>query len=252
MAASKVSAKTATTAILDADMFYIVKAADNTKGYKITGTSLLEQIGSKGAWVPIQGSCAYINATSFTISGNYTTVLGIGDKLKLTNSTVKYFYVTAVSYSAPNTTVSVVGGSDYALANTTITGYYSHGTPVGFPDWINLTNPTWTTTGTAFTNQPTNIYQVFRICGRELNIKGYSQCNATSGGTGIFIATYTSGQFPTIVKNAVGTVVNTLDHWTGSTYMETGSPLAVKMHKYDGNALGGNYATMLFDITAVI
>ena len=57
-------------------------------------------------------------------------------KIKLTQGTVKYFIITAVStYSGGNTTITVYGGTDYDLANAAITSpYYSMmKSPQGFP-----------------------------------------------------------------------------------------------------------------------
>jgi len=240
MADSKVSGLTATTAILDADMFYIVKAADLTKGYKITGTNLLSQIGSKDAWVPLQVSGTYVDGGTFTVSGDYTSVIGIGDKLKLTNSTVKYFVVRACSYSSPNTTVTVTGGSTYALTNTTISPvYYSHTNAVGFPVTLALTAPTMTTTGTGFTNQPTTNSWKFATADRICTVTGVLQNHATSGGTGVFIATFTAGQLPPILGDAVGSAYNMSNSKAGYCYVSATDGV-IKMALYDGNTIAGN------------
>jgi hypothetical protein len=52
--------------------------------------------------------------------------------------------VTATAYSA-DTTITITGGSDYSLANATISGQaYSYAAaPQGFPQWFNYT-PVWT------------------------------------------------------------------------------------------------------------
>lgn len=77
----------------------------------------------------------YASATTFTISGDKTTKYQKGDRIKLTQTTVKYFVVVNVVYSSPNTTITVTGGTDYTLANAAITAnYYSKdASPVGFP-----------------------------------------------------------------------------------------------------------------------
>src|SRR5690606_22909761 len=58
-----------------------------------------------------------------------------GMRIKLTQTTAKYFIITKVAYSDPNTTITVYGGTDYDLANAAITDpYYSQvKAPVGFP-----------------------------------------------------------------------------------------------------------------------
>jgi hypothetical protein len=57
-------------------------------------------------------------------------------RVKLTQTTTKYFIITAVSaFSGGNTTITVYGGTDYTLANAAISGpYYSVvKAPYGFP-----------------------------------------------------------------------------------------------------------------------
>lgn len=71
-----------------------------------------------------------------SINADMTSLIGAGDKIKLTQSTAKYFIVTAVgAYSAGATLVTVFGGTDYTLANTSITSpLYSHiKNAFGFP-----------------------------------------------------------------------------------------------------------------------
>ena len=78
----------------------------------------------------------YASATTFTVSGDQTSIFTKGTKIKLTNDgSTKYFYVTDSSYSDPTTTVTVTGGTDYTLASGAITNpYYSYvDNPQGFP-----------------------------------------------------------------------------------------------------------------------
>jgi hypothetical protein len=78
------------------------------------------------------------DAPTFVISINadMTAYLSPGMRVKLTQSTVKYFLITGVgSYSGGATLVTVYGGTDYTLANAAISlPYYSSmKAPVGFP-----------------------------------------------------------------------------------------------------------------------
>lgn len=108
-------------------------------------------------WIPINATLTYASADSptftFTIPGDWTDRIGVGARIKLTQTTAKYFIVTAISYSS-STTVSVYGGTDYTLANAAITGpYYSREkAPLGFP----LTPASWTVTAIDTTNRTTN------------------------------------------------------------------------------------------------
>lgn len=70
-----------------------------------------------------------------SINADMTGILSAGDRIKLTQTTVKYFIVTVVgSFGGGATLVTVYGGTDYTLANASITSpSYSHmKVPVGF------------------------------------------------------------------------------------------------------------------------
>jgi len=87
---------------------------------------------------------------TFTISGDFTTKYYAGMRIKLTQSTggTKYFIVTKVAYSDPNTTVTVYGGTDYNLENEAITSPYwsMMKAPAAFPldptKWTVITTDT--------------------------------------------------------------------------------------------------------------
>jgi hypothetical protein len=91
---------------------------------------------------------------TFTISGDKSTKYYPGMRIKLTQTTVKYFIITKVVYSSPNTTITVYGGTDYTLANATIIyPYYSSAkAPAGFP----LDPDKWTVLLSDSTNQRLN------------------------------------------------------------------------------------------------
>jgi len=93
---------------------------------------------------------------TFTISGDKSAKYSPGMRIKLTQTTVKYFIITKVVYSSPNTTVTVYGGTDYTLANGAIIyPYYSSAkAPAGFP----LDPTKWTVTVTDSTRRSKTTY----------------------------------------------------------------------------------------------
>ena len=101
-------------------------------------------------WVNVSETWTYASASTFTVSGDLTSRFTKGTRLKLTQTTVKYFVVVNSSYSAPNTTVTVAVNTSYTIANAAITSpCYSYDlSPAGYPDYYSFT-PTWTnvTTG---------------------------------------------------------------------------------------------------------
>lgn len=104
---------------------------------KLNQQTLIEKPDRMNAWTPIFKTAAYVNATSFTIAGiDLTAYLTIGVKVKLTNATVKYGYVSSSSYSAGTglTTVNLVANTSYALAGGEISDVYiSFANPPDFP-----------------------------------------------------------------------------------------------------------------------
>ena len=87
-----------------------------------------------------------------TCSGDYTYTIPVGARIALTHSgATKYFIVVKTSYSSPNTTFTLYGGTDYTLAAGAITNpYYSIAkAPVGFP----LDPTKWTVTFTDSTKR---------------------------------------------------------------------------------------------------
>ena len=88
-----------------------------------------------GDWKSINATLAYASADNPTFVANtsidLTSLISVGMKLKLTQTTVEYFIVTAIT----STTITLYGGTDYTLANETITLPYfsSMKAPFGFP-----------------------------------------------------------------------------------------------------------------------
>lgn len=88
--------------------------------------------GSDG-WIDSTQTWAYVSATSFKITGtDVTAQFPVGTKIKLTQTTAKYFYVTAATFST-DTTVTVASPT-YTVANAAITSpMYSYmETPQGY------------------------------------------------------------------------------------------------------------------------
>ena len=137
----------------------------------VTGPTVLTgalTIKSYDGWITATDTWTYASATTFTISGvDRTAQFPVGTKLKLTQTTAKYFYVVSSSFST-NTTVTVTGGSDYSLANAAITSpLYSYmNTPQGFPGVFNYT-PTWTN----LTVSSSTVVAAFSMLGRIVHFR---------------------------------------------------------------------------------
>lgn len=120
-----------------------LKDVDAGSGLNITrsssGATLSLASSNSDGWTAADETWTYASADdpsfTFTVSGDKTDKYSPGMRIKLTQTTKKYFLITSVSYSSPNTTLTVYGGTDYDLANASITNpYYSTDkAPQGFP-----------------------------------------------------------------------------------------------------------------------
>lgn len=183
----------------------------------------------------------YASATTFTVVGDQTAKYQVGTKLKLTQTTVKYFYVAAVAVAGGTTTVTVTGGSDYSLANAAISANnHSYADrPQGFPDWFN-----WAPTVGGFSGSPT-VQARFRVSGRTCTMAIFIDGTSNAGSL-TFTApiTYssigmTAMLFWARVKDS-GTAAN------GTLEIDTANPTTVQVYKdAAGNVFTGTGAKQL-------
>lgn len=151
--ASAVNEPNTTNAITGNAVRYGASGGDSNIDTYVTGkgTGSGRFAGVHDGWVACDETLTYASASTFTCSATLAANLSTGDKIKLTQTTAKYFYVVSVS----GTTITVTGGTDYTLANAAITlpFYSKEATPVGFPGEFAYT-PTWTnvTIGNATVN----------------------------------------------------------------------------------------------------
>lgn len=137
-------------------------------------------------WTPATGTWTYASATTITVPSGATSKYSVGDKVKLVQSgTTKYFYITTVA----STLLTITGGSDYTLANSTISSPYTSNaaTPLGFPQYFSYT-PTWTnlTVGSA-----TQLWR-FTVKGKSVHVYGHINLSSSTVGTGPVFTTPTT------------------------------------------------------------
>jgi hypothetical protein len=135
------------------------KLADNS-------VNLGEKASDWDGWLEVTDSWVYASATTVTVPTDATTKYSVGDKVKFTQTSVKYFYVTAVGA----TTLTLNGGSDYTVANAAISAvsYSKASTPLGFPQWFN-----YSPTVAGFSANPTSTVNRFSITGRMVTASIY-------------------------------------------------------------------------------
>lgn len=126
--------------------------------------------GTVTGWVLANETWTYASALSVTVPTGAANKYNIGDKVKLTQTTVRYFYIATVA----DTVLTFVPNDDYTVDNAAITlNYYSKSeNAVGFPDWFEYT-PTWT----GFNSDPSQplVYSIKgRMCYVVLDVNGSS------------------------------------------------------------------------------
>lgn len=122
----------------------------------------------------------YASSTTFTIAWDLTGKYQRGDRIKLTQTTVKYFVVLKVVHSAWTTTVTVTWWTNYTLASAAITlNYYSkQASPQWYPDRFTRTpSLQW------FSANPTISYSAFSIIGSTCSMRVSCTVNGTSNQT---------------------------------------------------------------------
>ena len=133
-------------------------------------------------WTPSQETWTYATASTFTISGDKTGKYTIGDKIRFIQGTAKYFYISGMSYSAPNTTITVPVNTDYTIANAAIVEpfFSKESTPLGFPGTF-----AWTPVFTGVSSQPT-VTATYSQVGKM----AFISCFTSAGGVSDNVAFY--------------------------------------------------------------
>lgn len=130
-------------------------------------------------WIEDTTTWTYASATSLTKAGDHTAIFRRGVKIRLTQTTLKYFSVISSSYSAPNTTIKITGGGDYTLANAAITdpAFSIAENPQGFPAIFN-----WSPIFTGFSVDPIGTHR-FRVLPSGLYVDVQHETDGTSNTT---------------------------------------------------------------------
>jgi hypothetical protein len=136
-------------------------------------------------WSVFSTTCTYASASTFTITGDYTTTFVKGTKLKFTNSTLKYFIVISSTYGAPSTTVTVMVNTDYVIASAAITGVYiGRGDPVSFPSMFS-----YSPTVGGFSANPTSAAYTITVSGGLATVSSHPGAAGTSNATSYTLTT---------------------------------------------------------------
>jgi hypothetical protein len=151
---------------------------------------LTNDTSALSGWNVLEATLTYASANTINTSVDLTGILGVGDKLKLTQTTVKYYYVIAITSSL----ITVAINTDYVVANAAITApYYSHvESPFGFPQWFNY-NLLWA--GITLGNG--NIVGKFKISNRCVTFNSTLTFGSTTSVSGTVLAVFPTNRTTT-------------------------------------------------------
>lgn len=166
-------------------------------------------------WTLMSESHTYASSSTITVATGAASRYQLGDKVKLTNSTVKYFYITTIA----DTLLTVNGGSDYSLSNTTISSVYISraSRPFGFPARHNFTQNLG-----GFSAVPTQSVATFCIDQGHAIVDLYQNNTGTSNATTF---TMNAPVQAATVSNGAWVVVGCLASNNGA--LQTAPPIAV-------------------------
>jgi len=196
-------------------------------------------------WIAAGETWTYASASTFTVTGDVTGKCQKGDKVKLTQTTAKYFYVLSASYSAPSTTVTVIAGTSYTVADAAITSpYYSHeANPIGFPSFFTYTPVASATVG-AFTT--TTCSGKFSINGGVITAHNSIQINSIGTASGNLLVTLP------LTPSGSGAVFGRESAATGVALCGYVSTNVSVVFRYDNSFAGQNGHTCDFCTTAFV
>lgn len=156
-------------------------------------------------WVPAAEAWAFASASTITVPAGALLKYNIGMKIKMTQTTDKFFYIIAVA----DTVLTVTGGSDFTVANAAITlPFFSLvENPFGFPQWFNVTAPTFDVTryDDGAGGQPDTNENRMKISG--------NLCSVHYRGSGVKAAvssdaiTFNPNVYPTMINSTSETVM---------------------------------------------
>jgi len=157
-------------------------------------------------WVNPSQTWTYASPTTITVPSGAAAIYSIGDKIKLIQTTQKYFYVVGVA----DTVLTVTGGTSYAVADAAITSpYYSKAaSPLGFPIYMAWNGATGFN-AQGYTGAVTEVCY-FSIVGRLLNFRVY--VSGTSNATSL------TGTLPVTAAQAERQPVQTTDNTSTITW----------------------------------
>ena len=138
--------------------------------------------GSTDGWTDPSETWTYASANTITVPTGAASKYHKGDRLKLTQTTVKYFVVISVA----DTVLTVAINTDYVVADAAISAnFYSHQiNPLGYPDWFVYAPTINGPTGTVGAFAVDRTFYQFRVDGRTCHFNNAFRISNKGSWTG--------------------------------------------------------------------
>jgi hypothetical protein len=140
-AATGTTKKVAISSIIDTDGTLAANSDTKIPSQKAVKTyadaiTTAQNLKNSG-WISVSDSWTYASASTITVPSGATSLYQKGDKIKWTQTTVKYGVIVTVA----DTLLTIAVNTDYVVTNAAISAIsVSHAeSPVGFPDYFNFT-----------------------------------------------------------------------------------------------------------------
>lgn len=162
-------------------------------------------------WIDANETWTYASASTITIPAGGAAKYAVGDRIKWTQTTVKYGVIVTVA----DTLLTIAVNTDYVVANAAITlNYYSHeASPIGYPQWFALAAPTFDVSyyDNGSGAQPTTTEHRMSINGRTVTVH-YHGTGVKAGTNNLIVLTATSMTAPanTTILGPLGTATANL------------------------------------------
>jgi len=129
----------------------------------------------KLGWIYANQTWTYDSASTITVPAGAAAIYAVGDKIKWTQTTIKYGVITGVA----DTVLTIAVNTDYVVTNAAITlNFYSKvASPVGYPGWF-----TYAPAYTGFSADPASTQAKFKVSERCVTLiieSGDGTSNAT-------------------------------------------------------------------------
>lgn len=143
-----------------------------------------QQAFSEDGWQRANETWTYASASTITVPSGAASKYQKGDRLKFTQTTVKY----AVVVSVADTVLTIAVNTDYTVANAAITlNYFSHqANPLGYPTRFAYTSTVSGTTGSIGTFAESVYASYFSVVGNQCFLEVYKDISNKGSWTGNF------------------------------------------------------------------